>query len=201
MINKIMIIIINGAPSAGKSSTIKEMQKLYDKPLLHIGIDRFWAMIPDQYKEFGAKATEGYSFTQTTDQNNNPIVEVKSGPFAQQIDYTMAQVVKCIADCGHDVAVDEIITEKISLDRYVKALENHNVYFIGIVCDLEELEKREQLRGNRLIGLARGHIDSVHQYKDYYDLIIDSTHCSPATCAQNILDFIQRTPHPQGFKK
>jgi len=196
-----MIIIINGPPSAGKTSIIKEMQKLYDKPLLHVGIDRFWAMIPDQYKEFGTKASEGYSFIQTIDHDNNPIVHVKSGPFAQQIDHTMTQVIKCMADCGHDVAVDAILTEKIHFDHYVEALEKHVDYFVGIVCDLEELERREKLRGNRIVGLARGHIGSIHQHKEYYDLVIDSTHYSPTTCAQNILDFIQKTPNPQGFKK
>lgn len=56
-----MIIILNGCGSAGKSSIAKELQKLHNKPLLHTGIDHFWKMIPDQYKEFGAKASEGYS--------------------------------------------------------------------------------------------------------------------------------------------
>ena len=193
-----MIIIINGAPSAGKTSIIKEMQKIYPQPLLHMGIDRFWAMIPDQYKEFGEKASEGYSFVRTVDGGNNPIIHVRSGPFAQQIDNTMAHVVKCLADCGHDVAVDEILTEKISLQHYLNTLKNHTVYFIGVRCDLQELERREKARGNREIGLARGHVDIVHQHKDYYDLVIDSTNCDAATCAQNILDFISSTPRSQG---
>ncbi len=36
-----MIILINGCPSAGKSTIAKELQKLHDKPLLHTGIDHF----------------------------------------------------------------------------------------------------------------------------------------------------------------
>jgi len=41
-----MIIIINGCASAGKTSIIKEMQKLCNKPLLHVGIDcfTFWTL-------------------------------------------------------------------------------------------------------------------------------------------------------------
>ena len=57
-----MIIIINGCPSAGKTSTFKEIQNRYDIPLLNLGIDHSWAMIPDQYKEYGLKAQEDYSF-------------------------------------------------------------------------------------------------------------------------------------------
>jgi chloramphenicol 3-O phosphotransferase len=196
-----MIIIINGAPSAGKTSIIKEMQKIYPQPLLRTGIDHFWATIPDQYKEFGAQADQGYHFIQSTDKDGNPVAQAQSGPLGKKIDNTIAQVVKCLADCGHDVAVDEILWEKRELQNYRKALKNHSVYFIGVICDLQELERREKARGNREIGLARGHIDIVHQHKDYYDLVIDSTNCDAATCAQNILDFIKQTPHPQGLKK
>lgn len=196
-----MIIIINSPPSAGKTTIIKELQKLYDKPLLHQGIDNFWKMIPDQYKECGEKAAEGYAFIQTTDNDNNPVIEVKRGPFAEHMDHTMAKVIQCLADCGHDVAVDVVLRKKIILDHYIKTLNNHTVYFIGITCDTDELERREKSRANRMIGLAKGCTDFIDQYKDYYDLIIDSTYDSAATCAQNILDFIQKTPTPTRFKR
>src|SRR5438445_952046 len=157
-------------------------------------------MIPDQYKEYGSKAYEGYLFSQTTSNDNNPIVHVKKGPFGKQIAATMPQVIKCFADCGHDVAVDEIFIDDAILHNYVRALQGQTVYFVGIVCELQELERREKHRGNRSLGLARGQIDFIHKYKDYYDLIIDSTNCDAITCAQNILNFIHSTLTPQGFK-
>jgi chloramphenicol 3-O phosphotransferase len=197
----LMIIIVNGCASAGKTSIIKEMQKMYDKPLLHVGIDRFWAMIPDQYKEYGLKAHEGYLFSQTVDSDNNPVVHVKKGSFGKKVAATMPQVIKCFADCGHHVAVDAIFTGDMQLHNYVKALKDHTVYFVGLICELQELERREKQRGNRSLGLARGQIESIHKYKAYYDLMIDSTHCDATTCAQNIVNFIHSTPAPQGFKK
>src|SRR5579871_2470948 len=117
-----MIIIINGAPSAGKTSIIKCLQDLHNKPLLHAGIDRFWAMIPDQYKENGAKAQEGYLFSQTCDTHNNPIVQIKRGPFAQQFDHTMSHIINCFADYGHDVVVDTIMSSDEQLCNYAKTL-------------------------------------------------------------------------------
>lgn len=36
------------------------MQNLHNKPLLHAGIDRFWAMIPDQYIRIRAKGRKGF---------------------------------------------------------------------------------------------------------------------------------------------
>lgn len=105
-----MIIIVNGSSSAGKTSIIKAMQTLYDKPLLHTGVDRFWAMIPDQYKESGSKAEEGYLFSETLDSQSRPVVFVHSGPFATYMDETKSQVIKLLALRGHHVAVDEIFT-------------------------------------------------------------------------------------------
>lgn len=196
-----MIIILNGCASAGKSSIAKELQKLHEKPLLHVGIDRFWAMIPDEYKEFGAKADEGYSFAQIVDADSNPIVDIKKGPFAERMDETMPHAIKCFAEFGHDIVVDEILQRSEIVHRYAKALQEHVVYFIGIRCDLEELERREKIRGNRTLGLARGQINITHLYSDYYDLTIDSTHDDAITCAQKIMDFIQMNPDPVGMKK
>ena len=185
-----MIIILNGCPSAGKSSIAKEMQKLYKKPLLSLGIDRFWAMIPEQYKECGAKAHEGYLFMQSLDEHSKPIVNIKNGPFAEQFDHTMPHVIRSLADCQHDVIVDAIITNNLLFNKYVQELKNHTVYFIGIECNLDVLEKREKERNNRILGLARGHVDDIHKNKRFYNLTIDTTHMDPIVCAQTILDFI-----------
>ena len=196
-----MIIILNGCPSAGKTSIIKELQNLYQKHFLSLGIDRFWAMIPDQYKELGSKAHEGYLFVQSYDEYNKPIVNIKRGPLAEHIDHTMPQIIRSLAECNHDIAVDMIFVNDSMLYNYAKELKNNTVYFIGIVCSLEELEKREKQRGNRILGLARGHINKIHKNKKYYDLVVDTTHCSAAACAQNILNFIENKPDPIGFKK
>jgi chloramphenicol 3-O phosphotransferase len=196
-----MIIILNGCSSAGKTSIIKEMQNFYDTPLFHMGLDRFWAMVPAQYKEYGIKAYEGYSFSKTYDSNHNPIIHIQGGSLATQIDYTMPQVIRTLADCGHDMAIDEIFINEKILYNYAKTLENHTVYLVGILCSLEELERREKQRGNRSLGLARGQIDLVHASKKYYDLTIDTTNLDVATCVQKIIHFIQQTRQPLGFKK
>ncbi len=196
-----MIIILNGCPSAGKTSIIKEMQNLYQTPLLHMGVDLFWSMIPAQYKEHGSKAHEGYAFSKGYDHDNNPVIQMQKGPFAQKFEQTMPHVIHSLTDCGHDIAVDTIISDDMILHHYATVLKNHTVYFVGIVCDLEELEKRERLRGNRELGLARGRFNLIPKNKEWYDFTIDTTGLDVATCAQEIMNFIQQTPEPLGFKK
>ncbi len=36
------IIVLNGCPSAGKTSMAKAIQQTFDAPYLHMGIDLFW---------------------------------------------------------------------------------------------------------------------------------------------------------------
>jgi chloramphenicol 3-O phosphotransferase len=196
-----MIIIINGCPSAGKTSIAKELQKLHNKPLLHTGIDHFWKMVPEQYKEFGSQAHEGYSFVKTIDSDNNPLIHVQTGPFAHSVDNAMAKFIRTLDDCEQDIVVDEVFCRDEIVQNYAKILGDKTVYLIGITCDLQELERREKNRGNREIGLARGQIDTVHRYIHCYDFVVDSTHCDPIHCAQKIIDFIQANPDPQGIKR
>jgi chloramphenicol 3-O phosphotransferase len=198
--NERIIIILNGIGSSGKSTIIREMQKLFDKPLLHTGLDNFWEMVPAVYKGYGAKSHEGFSFIQAVDVFKNPVVYIERGSLAQQIDYTMPQIIKCLADCGHDVAIDEILISDAILHNYALALKNYKVYFVGVVCDLQELERREKARGDRIIGLARGQIDFVHKHKKYYDLVVDSTNSDPAANAKIIFDYIRTNSYPQGLK-
>lgn len=195
-----MIIILNGCPSAGKTSIVKEIQNLYDTPLLSMGIDRFWATIPAQYKEYGSKAHEGYAFSKETDSDGNPIIHVHRGPFALQLEKTMPQVINTFAECGHGIIVDEIFNDGV-VRNYVATLQKQTVYLIGVMCSLPELERREKERSNRELGLARGHFATVHTQQMYYDFTVDTTNLDTSTCAQMIIDFIQRTPQPLGFKR
>ncbi len=43
------VILINGAPSSGKTSIVYALQGILDEPFLEVGIDKFIFMLPDRY--------------------------------------------------------------------------------------------------------------------------------------------------------
>jgi chloramphenicol 3-O phosphotransferase len=100
-----------------------------------------------------------------------------------------------------DIIIDEAFIEESILFHYVKELHNYKVYFIGVMCDLSELERREKSRGDREIGLARGQVDVVHKHHSYYDFTVDTTHISTDKCVQEIVSYINNNPMPTGFKR
>lgn len=195
-----MIIFLNGCSSSGKSSMAKALQHLSLKPLLTLGIDSFIGMMPSKYWGSEEKASEGFKLV-TSKTENKKIVEIKTGPFAEDILHSMPKVIKLLAEEGYDIIIDEVLFGDKILQHYVENLVNHKVYFIGVVCSLETIEEREILRGNRPVGMARGQINVVHLEPRYYDLSVDTTNNSVFNVAWDILDFIDNNPSPQGFKK
>lgn len=128
-------------------------------------------------------------------------MRIQSGPVGEAIVESIPKVIKTLADDGHNLIVDEVLFEDIALQHYANALRNHTVYFIAITCDLDVMEEREILRGDRALGLARDQLLRVHGPTRFYDLTVDSTHVSAFNCARNILEFLSHNARPQGFDK
>lgn len=194
------IIFLNGCSSSGKTAIAKAIQYLADTPWLLWGIDTFFQSMPSQYVDFGEKANEGLHFIPDRDEHG-PIMRIHIGPLGEAVVKSIPKVIKTLTDDGHNLIVDEVLFEDFSLKYYVQALSNHTVYFVGIMCDLNVMEEREILRGDRALGLARDQILRVHGPTRFYDLTVDSTHVSPFDCARNVLEFVRQNGNPQGFDK
>ncbi len=190
-----MIIFLNGASSSGKTTVAKALQHLYPTPLLLLGIDTFFNMLPSEYVGFGPKSNEGFQFINETQSGKN-IVAVKTGFYGQKLENSSAKLINLLADDGHNIILDEVILEKESLIKYCHSqLSLQTVYFIGIKCDIATIEEREILRDDRALGLGHAQFQIVHNSAYKYDLVIDTTSNSAFKCAKEILDFIDKNPN------
>ena len=79
-----------------------------------------------------------------------------------------------LAGAGNDVLADLVIEGKDQFQRLVGLLSPFDMFFVGIRCPLPELERREQLRGDRRIGDARQDHAIVHS-SGAYDAEVAST--------------------------
>ena len=61
------------------------------------------------------------------------------------------------------------------------------VFFVQLFCDLSELERREEARGDRRRGLARSQFEQIYAFSGY-DLLIDSTFLSVEECARELIE-------------
>ncbi len=196
-----LIIFLNGCGSAGKTSIAHSLQHLSPNPLLHFSMDMFINMLPPQYIAFGEKAHEGYFSFVSTQNENGPIINVESGALGDRVFGMAPTIAKTLADQGNDIIIDEVLFGDSVLKTYVDQLKEHTVYFVGVFCDLKQMQEREILRRDRAIGLANGQINRVHDGIREYDFNVDTTHTSSFELARNILKFTDNKRDPQGFKK
>ena len=105
-----------------------------------------------------------------------------------------------LASCGFPMIVDYVMESRTWPEEWVRYLDGHRVYFVGVKCPLEELERREQVRGNRQIGFARWQFERVHRYGSY-DLEIDTHASTPQECAAQLKELLLSNPEPEAFPR
>jgi chloramphenicol 3-O phosphotransferase len=174
------VILINGASSSGKSTLARAVQRQMDQPFWHLSIDHL--------RESGVL----------------PLDRVRTGDFLWRsmrpaFFQGFHNALPAIAEAGNNLIVDHIIETRVWMKELLRLLSRFDVYFVGIHCPLEELERRERARGDRRIGDARNDFDTIHELA-VYDVELDST--KPAECnAAALISAWRQRSGPSAFKR
>ncbi|HEY5795387.1 MAG TPA: chloramphenicol phosphotransferase [Bosea sp. (in: a-proteobacteria)] len=150
------IILLNGASSSGKSSLARAIQSRIDTPFWHISIDHL------------------------RDSGVLPTTRIRSGEFdwrmmREAFFLGFERSLLAYVEAGNDLIVEHIMESARWLLRLAETLSGHDVFFVGVHCDLAELERREGLRGDRPLGDARRDYHRIHSYC-LYDVEVDGMH-------------------------
>lgn len=185
------IILLNGCGSSGKTTISKAIQHLSDEPWLHIGVDNLIDLMPSRFVMFGDKSEVGY-FKYTSDKNERGnAIKIQCSEKGNKMFNMLPKFAKQIADLGENIIIDEVLIGKSQKDIYFETLQPHKIYFVGVYCDLDVMQSREILRGNRCVGLSNAQFDVVHKdYERIYDLKVDTTNTPTDKLAKKILDFV-----------
>ncbi|WP_405583813.1 chloramphenicol phosphotransferase CPT family protein [Streptomyces sp. NBC_01190] len=172
------IVFLNGTSSSGKSSIARELLNVLDDGVFfHMAVDDFNAM------------------------------RTKRALEAEELDAALRRTrmgfhrsIAAMAEAGNDIVVDHVLSEPWRLLDCLTVLRPENVLFVGVRCPLDELTRREQLRGDRPPGLAAYQHTRVHAHGDY-DLECDTSTATPYECALRIRDFLPHRPTPTAFTR
>jgi chloramphenicol 3-O phosphotransferase len=176
---KTRVILLNGVGSVGKSSIAKALQSITTAPFLHVEMDVFLNMMPERFWDH----PEGLTF-ETVQQDGKPSVIIRSGPVAERTFRGMRHAIAAMARQGNNLIVDDVVLEN-EMVEYGSLLADFTLHVVGVFAPLDVLEARERARGDRLVGLARGQYDRVHQGKSY-DLELDTSNSTAMECAELI---------------
>jgi len=168
------IIYLNGPSSCGKTTIAKALQDSFDEPFLHVGIDKLIGFMPAKINNWvGGPAPLGFSWEADADTTGHPIYHIKAGPFAKKITRSLKDVALLLASQHYNLIIDDVAFGAIEVEEWRQVLKDYKVLYVGVVAPLEVLEKRERIRGDRLLGGARGQYYKVHENVSY-DIEIDT---------------------------
>ena len=174
------VILLNGASSSGKSSLARAIQSRIDTPFWHISIDhlRDSGVLPTariESREFDWRAMREAFFL----------------GFERSL---LAYV-----EAGNALIVEHIMESEAWLLRLADTLADHDVFFVGVHCALEELERRERERGDRPVGDARRDFHRIHSYC-VYDFEVDAMQDRDAN-ADAVIAAWQSRMRPTAFEQ
>jgi chloramphenicol 3-O phosphotransferase len=147
------IIFLNGTSSAGKSTLAKALQQELQHPFCYYASDQL--------------ANAGFRTVYKQDQN------IDSPSERARFFDGFHRSIAAFAAAGNDLIVEHIVEEQVWAEDINRLLHSFDVFWVGVHAPLQELERREQQRGDRTSGEARYHL-KTHQYCKY-DFEIDST--------------------------
>lgn len=181
------VIYLNGTSSAGKTSIALALQNVLDEPFLRIGVDTFIEMLP-------RRMFDKPSFEPAADGGVRPRAEIR-----ETIRRPMPGAIAALA-ATNDLIVDDVVNGSDWLRSIVRALAPFTVLFVGVFCPLEELERRERARGNRMAGVARGMLEAAHEHT-LYDFTVDTSVMTAIQCARAITERLIAGPSPTAFEE
>ena len=165
------IILLNGASSSGKSSIARQLLNDLDRPFFHVSVDMIGAMRSEtRTHELDAAALDDL------------LLRTRAG---------FHRAVAGMAIAGNDIVMDHVLSESWRLRDCLGVLTGIDVIFVGVHCSLDELQRREQQRGDRPRGTAASQIDRIHAH-GIYDLEVDTTSSTPQSCSTLITEFLDR---------
>ena len=172
------ILLLNGASSCGKSTLAQALQRSLPLPVWHYSIDHLNAA------------------------NVLPQARIESGEFPwptlrQQFFDGFHRSIPALAGAGNHLIVEHIVETQAWMNRLLALLADFDVFFIGIHCPLQELERRERQRGDRRIGETRADFEVIHTF-GRYDFECSSFEAPDIVAAQVASAWAARS-HPSAF--
>ncbi|MFF2395126.1 chloramphenicol phosphotransferase CPT family protein [Nocardia sp. NPDC058114] len=174
------VVLLNGVSSSGKSSIARQLLADLERPFFHMGVDMIGAM-----------------------RSESRTHELDPAELAVVLRRTRAgfhRAVAAMASAGNDIVMDHVLSEPWRLRDCLTVMHGIDVVFVGVHCSLDELQRREQQRGDRRVGTAAGQIHSVHAHRTY-DLELDTSTGTVENCSAQITAFLDRAPTHRAFDR
>ncbi|TDD26933.1 chloramphenicol phosphotransferase CPT [Kribbella turkmenica] len=168
------MIVLNGGSSSGKTGIVRCLQAVLPDPWMAFGVDSFVDALPAAMRNSDA----GIEF--------KPDGDIEVGPVFRELDAAWVAGIVAMCRAGGRVIVDDVFLGGAgSQQRWLDALGDLEVLWVGVRCDPAVAAGRELARGDRVTGMAELQATVVHEGVKY-DVEVDTTHTESLACAHAI---------------
>lgn len=168
------MIVLNGGSSSGKSGIARCLQAVLPDPWLTVGVDTLIQAMPARMQT----SSDGIEFA--------PDGAVAIGEEFRTLENAWIAGVIAMARAGARVIVDEVFLGGAeSQQRWLNALGDLPVLWVGVRCAAEVAAGRETARGDRVGGMAVAQAELVHRGVRY-DVEVDTSRTEAVECARAI---------------
>ena len=171
------IILLNGVSSSGKSTLVQKLTEIMPD-YLKLSLDDIGRLV----------------WSMRSQRRNPPTSEiaVQSNYKVFLKPYLFHRVIRMVYDYSYNVIIDAVIENDLVLEDWRAIFKDDEIVYVAVHCPIEELEKREKLRGDRPIGLAKSQLENFH-VGIKYDIEVNTFDNTVDECVQKIVDFLMLT--------
>jgi chloramphenicol 3-O phosphotransferase len=182
-----VIVVLNGASSAGKTTLARALQEAWTEPALVWGIDTVVTALPTRYLN-ALWSTEMYRYGYAPD---GTVTSIEPGPYGDRVVRALHRAVAALAAGGVNVIVDQVLLTRAWGDDLRAACAGLELLIVHVSCPPDVLARRERDRGDRTLGQALAQHTAVAESIDH-DLVIDTSALDPSAAATHALAAIAR---------
>lgn len=176
------IILLHGVSSSGKSTIAKALLEWFPEIYCHLSVDTFFDMISTN-RIFPAPGQ-------------------MSGGAILQANKCFHSTIRTFADMGINCIADTVYIDQPFFDfayaEFAKMLTGYDVFIVHVHCNVDDLRKREEARGDRAVGQGEGQLASLH-FSDVFDISVDTSANSAEECADMIASAYNLAENFQAF--
>jgi chloramphenicol 3-O phosphotransferase len=182
------VLFVNGASSAGKTSLIRAVQELIPVPYLHVGLDHFFASVPEPWGGGGPGrySSAGFAYQACEGSSDGlPRTAITVGPTGAAMLAAYRRSLVALLEHGCRLAIDELLLSDESGADYLALLAPYDVQFVWMTAGPGCLEERCAVR-NYQPGFGRWSLTAASRLPHGYDLTFDSEQMTTQECAATV---------------